>query len=110
MGRRDGRLASGHTRSASPGATLEQALDGGGRLNYQAFLDAIADATLAALPSRAFPSSDEPVRWEHILPWLSRDQECRFADFLEWRHSSSGADAPSLTSTRGSLFFGQSSA
>jgi hypothetical protein len=80
-----------------PGGTLEQAFDGGGRLNYQAFLDAIADATVGGLPSKAFPASDEPVRWEHILPWLSRDQECRFADFLEWRHSSSGADSPSLT-------------
>ena len=79
------------------GGTLEQAFDGGGRLNYQVFLDALADATMGGLPSRAFPSTDEPVRWEHILPWLSRDQECRFADFLEWRHSSSGADAPSLT-------------
>lgn len=77
--------------------TLEQALDGGARLPYQAFLDAIAIATVGGLPSRVFPSSDEPVRWEHILPWLSRDQECRFADFLEWRHSSSGADAPSLS-------------
>jgi hypothetical protein len=79
------------------GATIEQALDGSGRLNYQAFLDAIADATLAGVPSRAFPTTDEPLRWEHILPWLTRDQECRFADFLEWRHSSSGADAPALT-------------
>ena len=27
---------------------------------------------------------------------MSRDQECRFADFLEWRHSSSDSDAPML--------------
>jgi hypothetical protein len=77
--------------------TLEQALDGGGRLPYQAFLDDMADAVLGGLPTRAFPSSGASLRWEHILPWLSRDQECRFADFLEWRHSSSGADAPSLS-------------
>lgn len=80
-----------------PDATLDQAFDGGGRAPYQAFVDALAEVTLSGLPSKTFPSSDEPVRWEHVLPWLSRDQECRFADFLEWRHSSSGADAPSLT-------------
>jgi hypothetical protein len=33
---------------------------------------------------------------EHILPWLTRDQEARFADLLEWRHSSSSSDAPAL--------------
>ena len=41
----------------------------------------MADATLGGLPTRAFPSSGASLRWEHILPWLSRDQECRFADF-----------------------------
>jgi hypothetical protein len=78
-------------------AALEEAFDSGARLPYQTFLDAIANAALDDLPSRAFPSNDEPVLWQHILPWLSRDQECRFADFLEWRHRSSAADAPSLT-------------
>jgi len=66
------------------------------RLDYQEFLSALAETTAARLPAARFPASDEEVRWEHILPWLARDQECRFADFLEWRHSSSGSEAPSL--------------
>jgi hypothetical protein len=78
------------------GGSFDQILQGGQRTEYQRFLDAVADITTAQLPSRKFPTSDEPVRWEHLLPWLSRDQECRFADFLEWRHSSSAADAPLL--------------
>jgi hypothetical protein len=68
------------------------------RSDYARFLDALTDVTIAPLPSRTFPTSDEPVQWDHLLPWMSRDQECRFADFLEWRHSSSEADSPSLNS------------
>jgi hypothetical protein len=67
------------------------------RLEYQEFLDAIGAVTTGRLAAARFPASDEPVRWEHLLPWLSRDQECRFADFLEWRHSSSDSEAPALT-------------
>jgi hypothetical protein len=32
--------------------------------------------------------------WPIALAWLSRDQECRFNDVLDWRSTSSGSDAP----------------
>lgn len=64
------------------------------RRDYQEFVDALAKSTTGALAS--FPVSDKPVRWEHVLSWLIRDQECRFADFLEWRHSASGSGVPAL--------------
>lgn len=66
------------------------------RLEYQEFLAALAEPTTDRLAAARFPASDEAVRWEHVLPWLARDQECRFGDFLEWRHSSSGSEAPAL--------------
>lgn len=69
----------------------------GARSDYIEFLDAITQVTVAELPARMFPTREELVSWEHVLPWLSRDQECRFADALEWRHSASSAEAPSLT-------------
>lgn len=78
------------------GGTVDQAVEGGYHSEYRMFLDAIASATTAMLPASRFPTRDEPVQWEHILPWLSRDQEARFADLLEWRHSSSTSDAPAL--------------
>lgn len=78
------------------GGAIGQVTDGGDRLDYHEFLEAIGSATTGKLAAARFPASDEPVRWEHVLPWLSRDQECRFADFLEWRHSSSDSDTPSL--------------
>jgi hypothetical protein len=78
------------------GGHISQASDGSHREDYQSFLSAIEVATIAKLPAVRFPSSGSSLLWTHILPWLTRDQECRFADFLEWRHSSSDSDAPSL--------------
>lgn len=68
------------------------------RLDYQEFVDALSGGTMALLASKKFPSTDKdkPVAWAHVLPWLIRDQDCRFADFVEWRHSGSGSDAPAL--------------
>lgn len=79
------------------GAPLDALFDGDARQDYQDFLDAIAGATVNCLPLRGFPTTDNPIQWGHVLPWLSRDQECRFTDFIEWRHSSSDSDAPALS-------------
>jgi hypothetical protein len=78
------------------GGDINAVADPAERIDYQEFLNALAETTTARLAVARFPASDEEVRWEHVLPWLTRDQECRFADFLEWRHSSSGSDSPSL--------------
>jgi hypothetical protein len=66
--------------------------------DYQEFIDALAKGTTDLLTSKEFPSTDKekPVGWAHVLPWLIRDQDCRFADFLDWRHSGSGSEAPAL--------------
>lgn len=66
--------------------------------DYQEFIDALATGTTELLTSKKFPSTDKEklVGWAHVLPWLVRDQDCRFADFLEWRHSGSGSEVPAL--------------
>jgi hypothetical protein len=78
-------------------AALDDVATTSDRRDYQEFLDAVAAATTNRLEAARFPANDEQICWEHVLPWLARDQECRFADFLEWRHSSSGSDAPGMT-------------
>ncbi len=35
--------------------------------------------------------------WRQLRPWLTRDQEARFADLTTWRHSLSEADNPKCT-------------
>lgn len=77
--------------------TVEQAASGAAHREYQEFLDAVGSAVTQDLPAARFPASGQPIRWEHILPWLSRDQECNFRDFLEWRDSSSDSEAPALS-------------
>lgn len=68
------------------------------RGEYQEFVDALAKGTTGRVTSKKFPSTgkEKPVGWTHVLPWLVRDQDCRFADFLVWRHSESGSEAPAL--------------
>lgn len=82
---------------AVEGADISQVLDGAERAEMQVFSDAIDEAATGSLPAERFPTREQDVSWPHILPWLTRDQECRFADFLVWRHSASGSDAPSLS-------------
>lgn len=91
-------LGIGHRSFCLRDHTIDQVANATGREDYQAFLDALASGTTEKLASRAFPTTDKPVGWEHVLPWLIRDQDCRFADFLEWRHSSSGSETPALNS------------
>lgn len=62
--------------------------------NYQVFLDAVSDAAMAGYPVSHFASSRSQISWQNVLPWLSRDQECRYAKLVEWRDPSSQSDAP----------------
>lgn len=78
------------------GRSIESATDDSPRLNYLSFLETIGAAVVADLGASRFPGDGAPIAWAHVLPWLSRDQECRYADFLEWRHSSTNSEAPSL--------------
>lgn len=79
------------------GGAIDQVADGRSRIDYREFLNAIGSATTAYLSASRFPATDERISWDHLLPWLSRDQECRFADFLDWRHTASDSESPALT-------------
>ena len=35
-------------------------------------------------------------KWEHLLGWLTRDQECRLRKFEVWRDNDSGSNSPSF--------------
>ena len=79
-------------------ADANQVFDAEARLDFQVFVNALDAACGSSLPARSFPARRELIRFEHLLPWLTRDQECRFADFLEWRHPASDSQSPALTS------------
>jgi hypothetical protein len=58
------------------------------------FLSAIDDAVLPGIASEKLPGRKLDASWQYILPWLSRDQECRYSRVLGWRSSDSEAEAP----------------
>jgi hypothetical protein len=91
-------LGIGHRSFCLRDRSIDEVTTDAERMDYKEFVDALAKGTTELLTSRKFPSTDKdkPVGWAHVLPWLIRDQDCRFADFLEWRHSASGSEAPAL--------------
>ena len=47
------------------------------------------------LPLKIFPTTGENITFDFVLPWLSRDQECRMDHVAQWRDATSDSDAPS---------------
>lgn len=90
-------LSIGPRSLAIRGGTIEKMLEGKERDDYQTFLDEVEAATLGPLAVSQLPAGDSRVQWGHLLAWLSRDQDCRFADFLEWRHQASDSESPELS-------------
>lgn len=84
------------SRSFCVQGSLAQAFDTSRRLDYEKFTDALARGSLGSLSALQFPATEEAIEWEHLLPWLSRDQECRFADAFEWRNTASDSETPDL--------------
>lgn len=58
------------------------------------FVEAVDQSIITtALAGLVRPRSDGPV-WPIALAWLTRDQECRFDDVLDWRSPTSESDSP----------------
>ena len=89
-------FAIGHHPFAVRDLSFSQALSERGRGGYQEFLAALASAVVEPVPVKELPHGREAIAWEHVLAWLTRDQESRFAGLVEWRDSSSESESPRL--------------
>ena len=90
-------IGVGRQSFAARAATFESLLDPETPWEpYQAFTDTLSENALANYPVTRFASSEDQINWLHLLPWLSRDQECRYAKLVVWRDSSSQSDTPKL--------------
>jgi hypothetical protein len=78
-------------------AVIEDLFGEAERSEYKVFRQRLQDVTMSAIGSARFPTGEE-LGWDHLLPWLTRDQECRFSSFLSWRDSSSESEAPQTSS------------
>jgi hypothetical protein len=86
-------LAGTSPRFATRGASLDELLGGSvERGNFTDFTDAIDDVICGPIAQAA--EGDEQFRWRMLMPWLARDQECRFASVAEWRSTSADSDNP----------------
>ena len=81
---------------ATRGLSFAEALAERGRGGYQDFLADIRRVVMEPVPVKELPHQREPIAWEHVLPWLTRDQESRFAGLVEWRDPSSESESPRL--------------
>src|ERR1051325_9284448 len=89
-------LAGSAHRFAIKGGTIDELLTGkAAHGDYNDFLEAIEDKVCT--PVTAATEGNEQFRWRFLLPWLARDQECRFSSLTEWRSSMAESDNP-LTS------------
>lgn len=55
------------------------------RKDYSHFTDALQATFIAPLGGAQYPGTDRDLDWQHLLQWLSRDQDARYADNLQWR-------------------------
>ena len=81
---------------AVKGGTIDELLDG--KLthgDFDDFLTAIEDSVCT--PVTEATEGNEQFRWRFLLPWLTRDQECRYSSLTDWRSSMAESDNP-LTS------------
>lgn len=56
-----------------------------GKKDFAQFIDALNDTYIAPLGIATYPGSDRIPEWQHLLQWLGRDQDARYADPLQWR-------------------------
>lgn len=79
---------------AVQGISISTALAERGRGGYQEFLAALGRVAMDPVPVKELPHARSPMAWEHVLAWVTRDQEARFAGLVEWRDPSSESESP----------------
>lgn len=73
----------------APGHRLDELFsDSLPKEDYGNLVETLQETFITPLGITRYPSSERDIRWQHLLQWLSRDQDARYADNLEWRASS----------------------
>ncbi|RTL89318.1 MAG: chromosome segregation protein SMC [Hyphomicrobiales bacterium] len=80
---------------AVPGGNLDEIAAGeGASTGMEPFVEAVDQQIITtALAQLVRPQANGPI-WPVTLAWLTRDQECRFDDVLDWRSPTSDSDSP----------------
>lgn len=86
---------------AVPDGNLDEIAAGDGTTtSIEPLLDAIEQSILIPAVASLARLQSAQKAWPIALAWLTRDQECRFDDVLDWRSPASGSDSPMPASGR----------
>jgi hypothetical protein len=87
---------------AVAGGDLDEIASGEGTsTGLEPFLDAVESSILTTgLAALISGQRSDRRSWPIALAWLTRDQECRFNDVLEWRSTASDSDSPARGMTQ----------
>ena len=87
---------------AVAGGNLDEIASGEGTsTGLEPFLDAVESSILTTgLAALISGQRSDRRSWPIVLAWLTRDQECRFNDVLEWRSTASDSDSPARGMTQ----------
>lgn len=94
-------LGARRRHMAVPNGDLDEIAAGeGASTGIEPFIEAVDQNIITpALADLVRPRTDGPT-WPVALAWLTRDQECRFDDVLDWRSPTSDSDSPIPASGR----------
>lgn len=96
----------GHRRRhvALPDADLDSLMSGDApSTGMDEFVREIGDEIVSAPIGDLIPGTRLDRPWLTALAWLTRDQECRFGDVLDWRAASSDSESPVRALSRGDV-------
>ncbi len=100
-------IGNGRNSYVKADAAIEELLDDRSQPAYQEDypekigLDALLDSMAAGVVAR----TDQPIEWDHILAWCTRDQEARFQNIYDWRSPRSESDWPSFRFSKADPLF-----
>src|SRR5690606_20049379 len=77
-----------------------------GALGHEEYVNQLGLAKLLELIETAtVVRSDQPIKWDHVLAWCTRDQEARFQNIHEWRSTRSESDWPAFKASKADALF-----
>lgn len=90
-------LGVGPHSFAIPDRSIDRLFEDNARPSFDDYLNVIQEAVMGPVLVKRFAASGERIGWQHILPWLARDQECRYRDLVEWRDPLSESQSPAIS-------------
>ncbi|MEJ2043636.1 MAG: hypothetical protein P8X74_14385 [Reinekea sp.] len=61
---------------------------------HDAYVQALDEKLVKILPVQNLPGSEQPIQWQHLLAWCSRDQGRRYQGYYHWRIEGTGFTLP----------------